>query len=103
MVSTQTRVESAKKKKTRSLHLFSHHAPLLSPTQDARPTLAMPPQDEQARWLGEALAAVKRSAFYMRKAMVREKGGALKRRRGERERGRARAHARSPLLSARPA
>lgn len=29
------------------------------------------PQDEQSRWLADALAAVKRSAFFMNKAMVR--------------------------------
>lgn len=29
------------------------------------------PQDEQTRWLNDALAGVKRSAFFMGKAMVR--------------------------------
>jgi len=49
--------------------------PLTPPhAQDARP----PPliqQDEQDRWLADALAAVNRNAFCMRKAMVSEKEG----------------------------
>jgi len=31
------------------------------------------PQDEQTRWLNDALAGVKRSAFFMGKAMVRKR------------------------------
>ena len=51
--------------------MLSLSSPRLSPpSQDARPSPLIQ-QDEQARWLADALAAVKRSGFYMRKAMVR--------------------------------
>ena len=58
---------------------FSTSSPLflLSPLQQdprsASSTLvsSQVPQDEQTRWLNDALAGVKRSAFFMGKAMVR--------------------------------